>query len=174
MTTVARTLLDLAATPHIGDRRLGSALREALRLKRTSGAAVTDYLVMHRGRRGLVRLIKALASYAGLPVHRARSGAEIRAMEELRDAGFELPDLSVRRAGQEADLSWSALRLIIEIDGGPFHLDRGEDTRKQAIWEAAGWTVGRISSDAVYDAPERLIAVATASNVPLAREKRVA
>ncbi len=27
-------------------------------------------------------------------------------------------------------------RLIIEIDGGPFHLDVGEDARKQAVWEA--------------------------------------
>ena len=35
----------------------------------------------------------------------------------LRDAGFELPRLNQRVAGEEADLSWPRHRLIVEIDG---------------------------------------------------------
>src|SRR5947208_11630367 len=67
-------------------------------------------------------------------------------------------------AGEEADLSWPVLRLIVEIDGGPFHLDVGEDARKQAVWEAAGWTLKRIDADDVYERPRHLLAVAP--NVP--------
>jgi very-short-patch-repair endonuclease len=107
-----------------------------------------------------------LTRYSGLPIARARSGAEVLALEILRAEGFELPALNVRRAGEEADLSWPTIRLIIEIDGAPFHLDRGEDARKQRAWEAAGWTVRRLPSDDVYEAPHRLLALAVASNVP--------
>jgi very-short-patch-repair endonuclease len=87
-------------------------------------------------------------------------------MEELRDARFQLPALNFLRAGEEADLSRPAIRLIIEVDGGPFHLGRGEDARKQAVREAAGWIVRRISSDDIYERPERLIALAATLNVP--------
>jgi hypothetical protein len=101
-----------------------------------------------------------LARYSGLPLERARSGAEIRALEVLRAAGRPLPRLNARVAGEEADLSWTQRRLIIEIDGGPFHLDRGEDARKEKAWRRAGWQVERISAEAVYDRPDALLALA--------------
>ncbi|MEJ7876062.1 MAG: DUF559 domain-containing protein [Solirubrobacterales bacterium] len=71
-----------------------------------------------------------------------------------------MPRLNVRVAGEEADLSWPADKLIIEIDGGPFHQDRGEDARKETTWRSAGWQVERIPSDAVYERPSALLAVA--------------
>ena len=98
-----------------------------------------------------------------LPLERARSGAEIRALELLREHRQPLPRLNVRIAGEEADLSWPSSRLIVEIDGGPFHLDVGEDARKQELWEAAGWTVRRVFSDDVYEHPPRLLALAPPS-----------
>jgi very-short-patch-repair endonuclease len=64
----------------------------------------------------------------------------------------------VRIAGEEADLSWPRAGLIVEIDGGPFHRDVGEDARKEATWRSTGWAVVRISSDDVYDRPSRLLA----------------
>ena len=51
--------------------------------------------------------------------------------------------------------------MIIEIDGPQYHRFREEDARKQERWERAGFTVRRIPSDAVYDDPDRLIALAT-------------
>jgi very-short-patch-repair endonuclease len=63
-------------------------------------------------------------------------------------------------AGEEADLSWRSLRVIVEVDGGPFHLDVGEDARKHRAWERAGWTVRRISAAEVYERPQRLLALA--------------
>ncbi len=87
-------------------------------------------------------------------------------MEVLRGAHRPLPRLNARVAGEEADLSWARCRLIIEVDGGPFHLDRGEDARKQRTWERAGWTVRRLPSDDVYERPDLLLAVAPSTNVP--------
>jgi hypothetical protein len=164
ITAVPRTLLDLA--PRLTKRALARALREAVRLKLTTIGAIIECACRHRGRRGSRRLLAALARYTGLPIERARSGAEVRALEILREAGYALPRLNFRVAGEEADLSWAANRALIEIDGCPFHLDVGEDARKQACWEKAGWTVRRISSDDVYDHPERLLALVQAANVP--------
>ena len=161
MTSVPRTLLDLARIT--SDRALARAVREAVRLDRVTLDELGDAIGRHRGRRGTRRLARTVARYAGLPLERARSGAEIRAMEILREAGRELPNLNVWIAGEEADLSWPRERLIVEIDGGPFHLDAGEDARKEAAWRGAGWTVRRLPSDAVYENPAHLIV--QASNV---------
>jgi Protein of unknown function (DUF559) len=164
ITSVPRTLLDLARV--VGDRALARAVREAVRLERATLASICDDLGRYRGRRGSRRLVLTIARYAGLPLERARSGAEVRALEVLRAADRPLPRLNVRIAGEEADLSWLTPRLIVEIDGGPFHLDVGDDARKQGAWEGAGWTVRRISSDDVYERPERLLQLAPIANVP--------
>ena len=135
-------------------------------MKLTTVEAVAACVGRHPGRRGSRRLLAVLARYSGLPIERARSGAEVRALEVLRAAGYALPRLNVRIAGEEADLSWPANRVLIEVDGGPFHLDVGEDARKRARWEHAGWTVGRISADHVYERPERLLTLAASMSVP--------
>ncbi len=164
ITTVPRTLVDLAGV--VSARALARSVREAIRLELTSLVAVGDALGRHRTRRGARRLAATLARYSGLPLEHARSGAEIRALEILRQARRPMPELNVRRAGEEADLSWRSLRLIVEIDGGPFHLDLGEDQRKQRGWERAGWTVRRLSAEDVYERPQRLLALAPTANVP--------
>jgi Protein of unknown function (DUF559) len=164
ITTPERTLIDIARSA--SRTALARAVREAIRLERTNLHSLVDAVGAAGGRRGTRALSLVLARYSGLPLERARSGAEVRALEVLRDAGRPLPELNRRRAGEEADLSWESERLIIEIDGGPFHLDVGEDARKQACWEGAGWTVRRLPSDAVHEAPERLLALVSSPNVP--------
>ncbi len=54
----------------------------------------------------------------------------------------------------------------MEIDGGPFHLDEGEDARKEKAWRTAGWAVERVSDADVYERPHRLLEAARSSNVP--------
>jgi hypothetical protein len=164
ITTVARTVLDLAARS--STRSLARAVREAVRLELTTVEAIADCVGRHPGRRGSGRLLAVLGRYSGLPLERARSGAEVRALEVLRAGGYVLPQLNARIAGEEADLSWPAIRALLEVDGGPFHLDAGEDARKQARWADEGWAVERINSDDVYERPQRLLALAAAMNVP--------
>jgi hypothetical protein len=157
ITKVPRTLLDLAR--FTGGKGLARAVRESIRLKRTTMPELGDYLGRCQRRKGCVRLARALARYGGIPLGRARSGAEVRALELLRDAGRPMPKLNVPINGEEADLSWAGERLIIEIDGAPFHQDVGADLRKEAAWRAAGWQVERLSSDAVYERPGDLLAL---------------
>ena len=164
ITSVERTLLDLAA--HVGTATLARAVREAIRLRLTTLEALAQRAGTAGRRRGSRRLRLTLARYSGLPLERARSGAEVRALELLREAGVPPPRLNIRVVGAEADLSWARARLIIEIDGGPFHLDAGADARKEAAWIAAGWTVRRLPSDDVYERPERLLTLAAPANVP--------
>jgi len=164
ITRVPRTLLDLA--PRVSYGLLARSVREAIRLQTTTPAEIIDGLATrHRGRRGSRRVATIVSRYTGLPVHRCRSGAEVLALEVLRDAGRPGPLVNHRIAGEEADLSWRAQRLIIEIDGGPYHLDVGEDARKEACWRTAGWTVRRLPAEDVIRHPERLLALAPAPNV---------
>ena len=141
ITSVARTVLDLARG--VSDAALARCVRESIRLDLVTLSGLADAIRRYPNRRGSRRLAKTLARYSGLPLERARSGAEVRALEILRAAGRPLPKLNVRIAGEEADLSWTSERFIIEIDGGPFHLDVGEDDRKESAWKAAGWSVGQ-------------------------------
>jgi hypothetical protein len=157
-TTPERAIIEMA--PYVDDSGLARAVREAMRMERTNAADLLGAVDNHARRRGTRRVLRALARYAGLPINKARSGAEIRALMVLRDAGRSLPRLNEKVAGEEADLIWADQRLIIEIDGGPFHQDIGEDARKEALWRAAGWAVLRLPSDAVYNAPEQLLALA--------------
>lgn len=160
LTTPARTLIDLA--PHLPEREVAKAVREAIRLKLITAAELQRALKEHRRRRGTHLLSALVTRYALVPIHRTRSDAEAYALELLAAANVPPPRVNRRIAGEEADLSWPAHRLIIEIDGPQYHRHAAEDARKQALWERAGWRVLRISSDDVFDRPPALLELAPA------------
>jgi very-short-patch-repair endonuclease len=154
-TTPERTLIDLAATLDLA--ATARSLREAVRLRKLTIATLVTRLHRHRGRRGTRALWDLADRYSSLPYSQTRSNAEARALELLHEADV-LPDrVNAVIAGEEADLVWSDRGLIVEIDGRQFHLFRDEDERKQRCWEAAGYTVRRLDSQAVYDDPGALI-----------------
>lgn len=157
-TTVARTVVDLAA--FLDAKALRKALREALRLKLTTIQDMTTTLASHRGARGTAFLNAAVTQYARLQIERTKSDAEAYAVEYLDAAGVLPPGVNRHIAGEEADLSWPSHKLIIEIDGPQFHVLKDEDARKTAIWEKAGYTVRRITSDDVFNNPDKLLALA--------------
>jgi hypothetical protein len=152
------TLADLA--PALTDRELRKAFREGIRLRRTTARKVHRLATKYPNRRGSTRLTRLAEIYVRLPIDRCRSDAEAMALELLDRAKVAIPEVNRRFAGEEADLCWPSLRLIIEIDGPQWHLFKDEDARKTAIWRAAGFTVVRISSDDVFDRPERFLALA--------------
>ena len=156
ITTAARVLVDLAAG--LKKERLGRAFRESIRLKRTTAPTVRAAAERHQSKRG-TRLLRDLATrYATIPYHRTRSDPEGRGLEVLHDVGAPPPRVNVKVAREEADMVWDG--LIIEIDGPQYHLFAEEDARKEEAWRKAGYTVRRIPSDAIYDAPEQLVALA--------------
>jgi hypothetical protein len=157
ITTPERTLLDLARKA--SRAALARGVRDAIRLGLTTLPDLAAFTMVRRRRGGARALEIVLGRYSGLPLHRARSGAEVKALELLRDASRPMPRLNARIAGEEADLSWPEIKLIVEIDGDPYHLDKGEDARKEAAWIAAGWVVRRIPADDVYQRSARLLAI---------------
>jgi hypothetical protein len=159
ITTAERALVDLAAG--LPDKQKGRSMREALRLKTTTIAKLEAALERHAHRPGVPFLTALVARYRTLPYHRTRSDPEARALEVLHDAGIEIPLVNARIAGAEADLTWMRTRRIVEIDGPQYHRFKDENARKTAIWRNAGFDVKRIPSDAIYDEPQRLIALAT-------------
>lgn len=158
ITTAARTLIDLA--PNMSAKETGRAFRELIRLKLTTTQQLSETLDNHPTHRGTHLLRDMTTRYSTLPYARTRSNAEGKALEVLHDAGIEQPKVNIHVAGEEADLTWPEHKLIIEIDGPQFHMFKDEDARKQRKWAKAGYVVRRIPSDAVYNDPERLVALA--------------
>ncbi|MCW3017099.1 MAG: hypothetical protein JWO02_4191 [Solirubrobacterales bacterium] len=158
VTCAERVLADLA--PVLDDRALRKAFREAIRLRVTTAPKVWRMTDRHPSRRGSGRLARLADVYVRLPIHRCRSDAEAMALEILDAAGIPIPRVNERFAGEEADLCWPELRLIIEIDGPSYHRLKDVDARKTAAWRAAGYVVHRIASGDVFDRPAQLVALA--------------
>ena len=153
ITTAERTLIDLA--PHLDDKQLKRAFREALRLRVTTASRITTSLTSLKTPRGGARLEQLATHYAHIPYARTRSDAEALALEQHHDAGGEQPRVNVRINGEEADLVYSDRKEIVEIDGPQYHRFPEEDDRKEERWRAAGYRVRRVRSDDVYDASYR-------------------
>jgi very-short-patch-repair endonuclease len=160
VTSPTRTLIDLCA--RLDDKERAKAVREGIRLRVFTALEVRLTAARYRGRRGTRGLGEMAARLEKLPIARTRSDAEARALEVLDAAGLAAPRVNVRYAGEEADLSWGALREIIEIDGPQFHQDALEDARKERLWRADGWAVTRVSSDVVFDDPAAFVALVRA------------
>ncbi len=153
--TPARTVLELLALSRYEAQR-DRIVRDALRLRLCSPAELHAIRKRHAGGRGVARLAGLLDRYGRLPADRAKSDAEILAVDLLVQAGFPRPQINVLVVGEEGDLVFTAARHIVELDSDGYHPFPERDERKQRIWEDAGWSVGRCPTDAVYHDPLRL------------------
>jgi very-short-patch-repair endonuclease len=85
-----------------------------------------------------------------------RSEAEERALSLAAAAGMERPLTNQRVGDYEVDLLWPEERVIVEVDGYPFHRSRAalhRDRRRDAVLEAAGYRVLRITWRDLVDEP---------------------
>lgn len=161
VTRVERTLIDLAAI--LEPYHLRRAMREALRLKRTTILDLEVALQRYTRRAGTVAVRALVERYGRLQLDRCRSDPEAYAMEQLDGAGLPLPIVNVEIGGYEADLVYPDLRLIIEIDGPGFHVLKDADAMRTRAWTAAGYTVRRVPSDDVYARPDLIPALVRAA-----------
>jgi hypothetical protein len=156
ITTVARTLLDLAATvqPH----RLERALAQAERLQLYDHRAIEALLTRANGHRGRTALAQATTSEPAW----TRSEAEARFLDLVREASFPEPLVNASLTAPdhprlEVDFHWPTHRLIVELDGWETHRTRAAfeaDRRKDAALNAAGHRVLRFTWRAIrYDPP---------------------
>ncbi len=159
VTSPARTVLDLAADlPASTLRRM---VRQALAERRLSIRQLTEVLDRAPRHRGVTALRSVLAD-GHIPT---RSELEDRALDLLEQAGFERPEvnsellLDGRRI--RPDLLWRHRHVVIELDGAAWHHDpltQRNDADKQAILEAHGYRVLRITWQQVVDHPRQTVA----------------
>jgi hypothetical protein len=144
VTTVARTLLDLAEVVRLPD--LERAVEAAERLRLFDLRAVEDTMARNRGRRGLRPLHQALEAYRPLPDTRLE--LERRFLDLCREVGLPPPSVNVMLAGLEVDFAWQDARLVVEMDSRTYHMTRAafeRDRIRDASLQLAGYRVLRVT-----------------------------
>jgi hypothetical protein len=153
-TSPARTLVDLAVC--LDQRRLRRAVREAQSLKRVTLRQVAETAARLGPRRGSAKLAAILAD-GPAPT---RSELEDVVLGLILDGGLPKPDVNVplSLAGRTVipDFRWPERRLVVEADGAAWHdhrLAREDDAERQALLEAHGERVMRVSWDDAVSRP---------------------
>ena len=156
VTTVARTLLDLAEVLPAGD--LARAIEASETLQLFDLRAVEDVIARSPGRRGLRPLRRALDAYRPAPF--TRSPLEVRFLSLCRDAGFPQPAVNVEIAGLEVDAVWDDARLVVELDSRTFHdtsIAFERDRIRDATLQLAGYRVLRVTHRRLLREPEAVL-----------------
>jgi very-short-patch-repair endonuclease len=168
VTSSARTLIDLAATANSGE--LEHALTEAYANTLTDEQRILAAIERAPNHAG-VALLRAVVGQPGGP-QRTRSGGERAMLRLIRAAGLPAPRTNVVIAGFTADFVWADERLIVELDGYPFHGHRAafeRDHRRDIVHKNAGYEVLRFTGRQLDEEP---LLVATAIARALDRRNR--
>lgn len=161
LTTLARTVVDLAGTEH--PNRVEVALHAALRAGlRWPDLDATLAELDTTGRSGIA-VAKRLAQR-----HRGRrpmdSGLEVRVLRVLIGAGLPEPRRQVELGGAswvgKVDFYYDDVRLVLEIDGSWCHespADVRRDKLRAASLAAAGFRVLPLSEDLIRRSPDAVV-----------------
>lgn len=159
-TTVARTLLDLAAVAPVWELRKAIAEAEVLRL--LDQTAVHSLIKRSRGRRGIARLRMLLDEIHPL-TKRTRSEMERLFLAMCKRSGLPTPEvnvtLEVNRKILMPDFLWRDAGLIVEADSRRYHdTDSAfqSDRRREQRLMRAGWRVVRCTWEQVEHEPRAL------------------
>jgi len=155
VTTVARTLLDIAAGAP--EHHLERALAQAERLRVYDHTAIQDVLARANGHRGAKRLTKAIAgdpqwTRSELENRMRKLASRYGLPRPLSNHTLDAPD----HPGLEADFYFPAHNLVVETDGWQEHRTRRafeDDRAKDAALTAAGYTVMRFTWRQLRDDP---------------------
>ncbi len=162
VTTVARTLVDLAGVLPLG--RLRDAFERAERLQLLDANEVSEE--MH-GKRGAKKIRAILAEWSEPEPTKNEFEQSLRDL--CREYDIPLPSQNVGLLGYEVDAFWEP-DLVVELDGWATHKTRRafeEDRRKAAALEAAGYRVRRFTWRQMKRERE-LVAAAIRSGCPTA------
>jgi very-short-patch-repair endonuclease len=159
-TSVARTLLDLAAVVSVWELR--KAISEAEVLRVLDHGALRNLIKRSRGRRGVARL-RMLMDDIHPDTKRTRSEMERRFLHMCERADLPRPDVNVslRVDGMRLtpDFLWRDSGLIVEADGRRYHDTDSAfqiDRRREQRLQLAGWRVSRCTWEQIDREPRRL------------------
>lgn len=163
VTTVPRTILDLAAVSSV--EVVESALAEAEYLRLTDRLSLPDLLARYPGRRGVRRVRVALERQREEPGGRRQSPLEEIFIPFLRRHSLPMPRLNawleVGGRRYQVDGLWPGTTEIVELDGwqghgtkSAFRDDRARDRRLRA----AGYSITRLTWSQLDDEPRAIAA----------------
>jgi very-short-patch-repair endonuclease len=168
ITTVPRTLLDLAAT--LDQRQLERAINEAEIQRHWDALSFHDLLHRYPKRPG-TRNARAALHKRSQGATATKSDLEELFIEFADKAALPRPETNVHIEGIEVDCVWRKQRVIIEVDSWEIHRTRAafeRDREKSRILQAAGWRCVPVTylqlkhtSEAVASDVRRLLSLAT-------------
>jgi len=153
VTTVARTLVDLAAI--LNPAQLERALNQAAIKKLIRVQDLQDAVERARGQKGIGNLRALLERWHPLTVL-TRSELEARFLKFLKSIRFDEPEVNVVIAFCEVDFHWPEYDLVVELDGRRYHDTPRAfegDRDRTARLELAGKRVLRLTWDMVVNQP---------------------
>ncbi len=163
VTTVPRTILDLAATEDADT--VENLLRESEFRQLSDRLSLPDLIERYPGKRGIRKVQIALDRLKEDPVGRKRSRLEERFAPFLRLHHLSLPrfnDWIVLGAKRYmVDCHWPDLRQVVELDGWDGHSTRTafrEDRARDRRLAAAGYRVAHITWNQLDDEPAEIAA----------------
>jgi len=163
VTTVPRTVLDLASTSTVDEVEV--AIRQVEFLRLHDRLSLLDLLERYPGRRGIARVRAALTRVEALPGGRVRSPLEAKFLPFLRRHRLPRPRLNDWiRAGErrfQVDCHWPGTGQIVELDSWQAHGTRTahrEDRARDRLLRVAGYEVTRITWAQLDDEPEAIAA----------------
>ena len=155
MTSVARTLLDLAELVPV--RALRHAFEEAERLRLADVRAIEAVVARGWGRRGVGALAALLDEARTRPLPDTRSELERRFLDVIGSAGLPPPATNVLVEGFLVDAVWPRQRLVVELDGRRYHETRAafeRDRIRDAGLQVAGFRVLRVTWKRLHGDPQ--------------------
>jgi very-short-patch-repair endonuclease/predicted transcriptional regulator of viral defense system len=161
VTTVPRTILDLAATEPADT--VENLLRESEYLQLTDRLSLPDLLERYPGKRGTRKVHLALERLEEEPHGRRRSPLEERFAPFLRLCSLPMPRFNdwIVLGGKRycVDCHWPGTNQIVELDGWQAHGTRSafrEDKARDRRLAAAGYTVTHITWNQLEDEPDEI------------------
>jgi very-short-patch-repair endonuclease len=153
VTTVARTLLDLADV--LDPQALRRVVTEAEYRDLFDLTSIDAVVQANPGRRGRKLMTAAVEGR----LHRTRSHLEDRFLRFREHWGVEEPESNVWVEGYEVDFLWRRVGLVVELDGLAAHATREavrrDRERDRVLWRAGIRTM-RLTSEALDD-PEAVL-----------------
>ena len=159
VTTLARTLLDLAAILRV--EQLERVVEQAELCGRFDLRAVDRQLQRHprrAGRRNLMSVIADMRPY--IPM--TRSELEREFVKTCRGHGLPEPAMNLWLEGHEVDALFRDERIVVELDGADYHATtaaRKRDPIRDARLQAAGYRIVRVHERWLHDAPTAIRAL---------------
>jgi hypothetical protein len=146
---IEEALLGLAADGMVADKDVRRAIRQAQVENLTTHRKLCRHVARSKGRPGVRRLRRLVGDREA----RTRCVLEDAALALLRRYGFD-PRCNVLVDGKDADMVIGG--VVVELDSEEFHdnaISAEDDAAKQAVWEAAGRRVERLTWDDVHVTP---------------------